>query len=32
MTEYLNYELREEVINKVTLYREKSKIANNQNK
>ncbi|CAK55843.1 unnamed protein product (macronuclear) [Paramecium tetraurelia] len=32
MTEYLNYELREEVINKVKLYRQKSKITNNQNK
>ncbi|CAD8043632.1 unnamed protein product [Paramecium primaurelia] len=32
MSEYLNYELREEVINKVKFYSQKSKITNNQNK
>ncbi|CAD8052106.1 unnamed protein product [Paramecium sonneborni] len=32
MTEYLNYELREEVMNKVKIYREKSKLTNNLNK
>ncbi|CAD8048546.1 unnamed protein product [Paramecium sonneborni] len=32
MTEYLNYELREEVINKVKFYREKSQLSNNSNK
>ncbi|CAD8141979.1 unnamed protein product [Paramecium octaurelia] len=32
MTEFLNYELREEVINKVKLYKQQSKIAINLNK
>ncbi|CAD8049921.1 unnamed protein product [Paramecium primaurelia] len=32
MSEFLNYELREEVINKVKLYIQRSKIGNNNNK